>query len=121
MDEKEQAIKDLAETIDKFRSPIPENVREELITSIIEYKGFDRAPTEWMVDKAILPLIAPLIEQAKKKEEERILTYLEYWWRSYEVTDDGSVSRHTFALPRDWKSAIRKGKPPYTKADWEDK
>lgn len=69
-----------------------------------------------VISLATVKKAEPLIRQ---NEREKILDYLEYWWRKYESNTLTGDSRHTFQLPEDWEEAIRRGKPPYKPEDWQ--
>ena len=49
----------------------PEEIRESMIVTLKDYKGFDRASTETIVD-CLFPLITTQVEQAVKAERERL-------------------------------------------------
>ena len=62
---------------------------------------------EWATGE-ILTLISD-IKEAKREEREKVIKYLKVRWCSYAQNIHMGISRHTFALPKDWEQALKSG------------
>jgi len=68
---KKDIVQAIIEYHQKHLANMTPEFRESMILTLMDYKGFDRAPTETIVD-CLLPLIKPLVEQAVKDERARL-------------------------------------------------
>lgn len=87
-------------------------MNDEQITKIVQGFNFSSAgapPGWWLKEyrKMLLAQAEISFERGGENERERIIKYLKIRWCQYESNEITGMSRHTFALPKDWEQALK--------------